>query len=69
VEHDERQERRDRRREKERNRMLVHKVKSPRTGERLVKLVVKHALRAQGIKLTKASRAIRGVKPRRRSVS
>ncbi len=40
---DTRQDRRDRRREKDRNRMLVHKVKSPRTGERLIKLVVRRA--------------------------
>lgn len=64
MEQDERQERRDRRRDKERNRMVVHKVKSPRTGERLVKLVVQHARKAQGIKLTKGAKAIRGVKPR-----
>ena len=43
---DERQERRDRRRDKERNRMVVHKVKSPRSGERLVKLVVRRAVKA-----------------------
>jgi hypothetical protein len=50
MEQDERQERRDRRRDKERTRMVVHKVKSPRGGERLVKLMVKHALKTQGIK-------------------
>ena len=45
MENDERQDRRDRRRDKERRRMVVHKVKSPRTGERLVKLVVRRALK------------------------
>ena len=64
MEQDERQERRDRRREKERTRMVVHKVKSPRSGERLVKLVVKHALKAQGIRRPKGVKGVRGVKPR-----
>ena len=41
--------------------MVVHKVKSPRSGERLVKLVVKHALKAQGIKRPKG---VRGIKSR-----
>ena len=41
--------------------MVVHKVKSPRSGERLVKLVMKNALKAQGIRRPKG---VRGVKPR-----
>jgi len=45
MENDERQERRDRRREKDRNRMVVHKVKSPRTGERLVKMATRQVLK------------------------
>jgi len=61
MEQDERQDRRDQRRDKERGRMVVHKVKSPRSGERLVKLVVKHALKAQGIKRPKG---VRGIKSR-----
>ena len=61
MEQDERQERRDRRREKERTRMVVHRVKSPRGGERLVKLVVKNAMKKQGIRKVKG---VRGVKPR-----
>ena len=40
---DERQDRRDRQREKERTRMVVHKVQSPRRGERLVKLATRRA--------------------------
>ena len=64
MEQDERQERRDRRREKERTRMVVHRVKSPRSGERLVKLVVKNALKAQGIRRPKSLKAVRGVKAR-----
>jgi hypothetical protein len=43
---DERQERRDKRREKERTRMVVHKVKSPRHGERLVKLATRRAVKS-----------------------
>ncbi len=42
---DERQDERDRRRDKDRHRMIVHKVKSPRTGERMVKLVAGRAVR------------------------
>ena len=61
MEQDERQERRDRRREKDRTRMVVHKVKSPRSGERLVKLVVRNAMKAQGIRRPKG---VRGVKAR-----
>ena len=57
MEQDERQERRDRRRDKERTRMVVHKVKSTRGGERLVKLMVKNALKTQGIKRPKRLRA------------
>ena len=41
--------------------MVVHKVKSPRGGERLVKLIVKNALKAQGIRRPKG---VRGVKAR-----
>ena len=40
---DARQDRRDERQHKERHRMVVHTVKSPRSGERLVKLVVRRA--------------------------
>ena len=50
---DTQQERRDRRREKERTRMVVHKVKSPRTGERLVKVATKRALNAANGRTTK----------------
>ena len=50
MEVDERQERRDRRREKDRTRMVVHRVKSPRAGERLVKVVLGRARKAQGLK-------------------
>jgi hypothetical protein len=64
MEQDERQERRDRRREKERSRMVVHKVKSPRSGERLVKLVMKHALKAQGIRRPKGVRGVKARAPR-----
>jgi hypothetical protein len=42
---DTRQDRRDQRREKGRNRMVVHKVKSPRTGERLIKLAARRAFK------------------------
>ena len=42
---DERQDRRDERREKDRNRMVVHKVQSPRRGERLVKLATRRAVK------------------------
>ena len=42
---DERQDERDRRRDKDRHRMIVHKVKSSRTGERMVKLVAGRAVR------------------------
>jgi hypothetical protein len=45
METDEQQDRRDRRREKDRTRMVVHKVKSPRTGERLVKLATRRAMK------------------------
>lgn len=41
---DEQQDRRDRRRDKERHRMPVHRVKSPRHGERLVRIVTRRAL-------------------------
>jgi hypothetical protein len=61
MESDERQERRDRRREKERTRMVVHRVKSPRSGERLVKLVMRNAMKKQGMRKVKG---VRGVKPR-----
>jgi hypothetical protein len=44
MEIDERQNRRDERLRKDRERMPVHKVKSPRTGERLVKLAVRRAV-------------------------
>ena len=64
MEQDERQERRDRRREKERSRMVVHKVKSPRSGERLVKLVMKHALKAQGVRRPRGVRGVKPLKPR-----
>ena len=50
MESDERQDRRDRRREKVRTRMVVHKVKSPRTGERLVKVATRQVLKRTGIK-------------------
>ncbi|HEV2126471.1 MAG TPA: hypothetical protein VGW38_27245 [Chloroflexota bacterium] len=40
---DERQDRRDRLRDKEKNAMVVHKVKSPRTGGRLIKIAVRRA--------------------------
>jgi hypothetical protein len=50
MESDLRQDRRDRRRDKDRTRMVVHKVKSPRTGERLVKLMVTRSRRAKGLK-------------------
>lgn len=40
---DTRQDQRDQRREKDRNRMVVHKVKSPRTGERLIKLAARRS--------------------------
>jgi hypothetical protein len=50
MENDERQERRDRRREKERTRMVVHKVKSPRTGERLVKVATRQVLKRSAAK-------------------
>jgi len=50
MEVDEQQERRDRRRDKDRTRMVVHRVKSPRTGERLVKVVVGRARKAQGLR-------------------
>ena len=42
---DVRQDDRDRRRDKDRHRMVVHMVKSPRTGERMVKLVAGRAVR------------------------
>lgn len=41
---DEKQDRRDERLHKDRTRMVVHKVKSPRTGERLVKIATKRAM-------------------------
>ena len=44
---DSRQDRRDQRLHKERFRMVVHKVKSPRSGERLVKLITRGARKAQ----------------------
>jgi hypothetical protein len=50
---DTQQERRDRRREKERTRMVVHKVKSPRAGERLVKVATKRALNTAAGRTTK----------------
>ena len=64
MEDDERQQRRDQRREKERTRMVVHRVKSPRGGERLVKLVVKNAMKAQGIKRPKGVRGVKARTPR-----
>ena len=64
VQDDERQERRDRRREKERTRMVVHRVKSPRGGERLVKLVVKNVMKAQGIRRPKGVRGVKARAPR-----
>lgn len=45
MEKDEQQDRRDERKEKERTRMVVHKVKSPRTGERMLKVVLRRANR------------------------
>lgn len=44
MEIDERQNRRDERLRKQRERMPVHKVKSPRSGEHLVKLAVRRAV-------------------------
>ena len=52
MESDERQDRRDRRREKDRTRMVVHKVKSPRTGERLVKVATRRVLKRSATKGT-----------------
>jgi len=51
---DERQDRRDRRKEKERTGMVVHKVKSPRIGERLVKIATRQALRRSAARVAKA---------------
>lgn len=45
METDEQQDRRDRRRERDRTRMVVHKVKSPRSGERLVKIATRQAVK------------------------
>ena len=45
METDEKQDRRDTRKRKQRHRMVVHQVKSPRTGERLVKLATRRAVR------------------------
>lgn len=55
--HDEQQDRRDRRREKERTRMVVHKVKSPRTGERLVKLATRRVLKGAGVKPSRRAKS------------
>jgi hypothetical protein len=68
VEIDTRQDRRDERLRKERGRMPVHKVKSPRSGERLVKLAVRRALTGSGqtaVAVTQAERAARAARLKR----
>ena len=57
MESDERQDRRDERREKERTRMVVHKVKSPRTGERLVKLATRRAAKGAATRAPRKANA------------
>ncbi len=57
METDERQDRRDERREKDRTRMVVHKVQSPRRGERLVKLATRRAVKGAATRGARPAKA------------
>jgi hypothetical protein len=60
METDARQDRRDRLQRKERERMVVHKVKSPRSGERLVKIAVRRAFKAAASRAAAGERRLTG---------